>query len=201
LLVALEDGRRRLAEETDPTLPFVLVLLTPLGVLSSSVNPDVVGPPRAEALRGPMLASRSLPAGTFLLGSPAVPRTLCANLFPVGLPNRAGPFGPGAAIDGRGVAARGSLRTGESGRGNEVRGGLLPVGLAARPGPTDWENFDSPGVGGVKLVEFWLATFSPFGAIVVGVSGKELADVGGEFRLYVLFKGTKMPEPGVDVLK
>jgi hypothetical protein len=200
--VALDDGRLRFTDETEPTLPLVCVLVMPRGVVSSSVKPAaVVGPPRAEALRGPMLALRSRPpAGSFLLGSPAVPRTLCANFELVGLPNRAGPFGPGVAIDGLGVAESASLRTGESGLGNEVRG-LLPVGLAARPGPTDWENLESEGVGGVKLVEFWLATLSPLDGIVVGVSGKELADAGGESRLCALLRGTKMPDPGTVVLK
>jgi hypothetical protein len=51
-------------------------------------------------------------------------------------------------MDGRGVADSCILRTGESGRGSDVRG-FLPVGLEARAGPTDWENLDMDGVGGV----------------------------------------------------
>ena len=166
----------------------------PTGVVSSSVR--MVDPPRAEALRGPMLAFRS-GLHPFLLGSPTVPRTLCENLFAVGLPNRDATLGAGVAMDGReeGVC---SLRTGESGRGREVLG-LLPWGLGARPGPTDWLNLDRDGVGGVKLVEFWLPTLRP--GPVVGVSGNELAEVGGDSRLTALVRGRKMPAPGADVVK
>ncbi len=52
-------------------------------------------------------------------------------------------------MDGRGVADSCSLLTGESGRGSEGRD-FFPEGLAARAGPTDWENLDDmDGVGGV----------------------------------------------------
>ena len=141
-----------------------------------------------------MLAFRS---GFLLLGSPTVPRTLCENLLAVGLPNRDVTFGAGVAMEGReeGVC---SLRTGESGRGRDVLG-RLPCGLGARPGPIDWLNLDKEGVGGVKFVEFWLPIFRP--ELVVGVSGNELADVGGDSRLTALFRGKKMPAPGADVVK
>lgn len=142
-------------------------------------------------LRGPTLPFRACP-GYRLLGSPAVPRTLWANLLAeVGLPNLAGGFGIGVAMDGRGPGVM-SLRTGDSGRGNDGRI-FLPSGLWARPGPTDWLNFGSPGLGDVKFVEFWLATFNP---PLAGVTGNALPGIEGESRLAALDRGRKMPAPG-----
>lgn len=109
----------------------------PTGVVSSSLkfgfDPNC---PRADALRGAILGLRSyLVEG--LAGSPAVPRTLEANLLTEGVPYRGGPvFGAGAVVDGRGAGVSWSLRTGESGRGNDILD-LLPAGLGALPGPTD----------------------------------------------------------------
>jgi hypothetical protein len=153
--------------------------------------------PKAEALRGPIPAFASR-AGGLLDGSPAVPRTLWANLVVVGLPYLAGGLGPGVVMDGRGPGVICTLRTGESGRGIDARG-FFAVGLGARPGPTDRESFGSDGVGGVKLVEFWLATFSPPGP--VGVRGNELVDCGAQSRLAALDRGTKIPVPAVVVVK
>ena len=84
-------------------------------------------------------------------------------------------------------------RTGESGRGSEVLD-FLPLGLGARPGPTDWLNFGNDGVGGVKVVEFCVPALRP-PAKPVGV--KE----GGRSRRNAFVVGTKMPAPGTDVLK
>lgn len=97
------------------TAPFALLRCT--GVSSSSVKfgPEEDEFPRAEALRGPILPLRICPGG-LLLGSPAVPRTLWANLFDVGLPNLAGGFGPGVAMEGRGPGVICILLTGDSGR-------------------------------------------------------------------------------------
>jgi hypothetical protein len=125
--------------------------------------------PRTEALRGPTLAFRSRPNVRLLgsprtlweksgtpegartlwekLGAPVVPRTLWENLLTVGLPYLGAPFGPGVAKEGRDVLSC-KRRTGDSGRGRDGRG-PLPVGDAARPGPTDWLNLGSDGVGGV----------------------------------------------------
>jgi hypothetical protein len=90
-----------------------------------------------------------------LAGSPAVPLTLAAKRFCVGLAPYLPPgaillpFAPaGAAMDGRGAGVICSRRTGESGRGSDILG-RLPCGLGARPGPTDWLNLGSDGVGGV----------------------------------------------------
>jgi hypothetical protein len=173
------------------------------GVASSSVIAGVDVLPSADALRGPILGLRSR-VGSFLLGSPVVPRTLCENLLTVvGLPNRPGPdLGPGVAFEGRGPGVICNLRTGESGLGCDVRGGFFPIGLAARPGPTDLLKFGSDGVGGVKFVEFWFASFSPPAVDMVGVIGNELAaEVGGESRLTALDRGKKMPAPGLVVVK
>ncbi len=207
---ARELGRAFMAnEETEPMLPPLVVLVRrgPTGVVSSSsvYADDAVVFPRAEALRGPMLPFRSR-AGSLLLGSPAVPRTLCANLLVAfGLPNRVGPvgpleaLGPGVAMDCRGGAASCSFRTGDSGRGSEARGGRFPMGLAARPGPpTDWLNLGMEGVGGVKFVEFWFATFNPPGVVAVGVMGKGLVAVA---CFTALDRGRKMPAPGCMVVK
>lgn len=121
----------------------------PTGVVSSSVKPEDDCPscPSADALRGgmPVFDGRARP---LLLGSPGVARTLCENLFDVGLPYRGGFLGAGVAIEGRGPGVICSLRTGESGRGSEVLG-FFPIGLGARPGPTDWLNLGNDGVGGV----------------------------------------------------
>ncbi len=51
------------------------------------------------------------------------------------------------------------------------------------------------------MVEFWLPTFRPPGPVVVGVRGKELAEVGGESRLTALVTGRKMPAPAAEVVK
>jgi hypothetical protein len=85
----------------------------------------------------------------FLEGSPAVPRTLWANRF-VGLP----PYREvvalaGVPIDGRGPGVIWVLRTGESGRGNDVLGRLIPGLGALAPGPTEALNLGRLGVGGV----------------------------------------------------
>lgn len=102
-------------------------------------------------------------------------------------------------MDGRTAAGIScSLRTGDSGRGSDVRGGFLPTGLGARPGPTDWLNLGMDGVGGVKFVEFWFAGFSPE-AVVCGVM-TEVAEVG-ESRLMALDRGRNMPAPGCVVVK
>jgi hypothetical protein len=90
-----------------------------------------------------------------------------------------------------------SLRTGDSGRCSDGRI-FLPSGLMARPGPTDWLNFGTPGVGGVKFVEFWLATFSP---PLAGVIGNELPDMECDSRLTALDRGRKIPAPGCTVVK
>lgn len=122
-------------------------------------------------------------------------------MFDVGLPNLCGGLGPGVVIEGRGPGVIWSLLTGDSGRASEGRG-FLPEGLAARPGPTDWLNFGKDGVGGVKFVEFWFATLSPPDIVdMVGVSGNELADVGGDSRLIALDRGKKIPAPGTVVVK
>lgn len=59
-------------------------------------------------------------------------------------------------------------------------------------------NLGTPGVGGVKLVEFWLATFKP---PLAGVIGNEAPDIAGVSRLMALDSGRKMPDPGCDVVK
>lgn len=79
--MALEAGRTFSAkEETEPILPFVWVLCTPMGVVSSSVKFGFDIVPRTETLRGPIVRGPTLPfrvcPGSRLLGSPAVPRTL-----------------------------------------------------------------------------------------------------------------------------
>lgn len=84
-------------------------------------------------------------------------------------------------------------RTGDSGRGSEILD-FLPWGLGARPGPTDWLNFGTDGVGGVWFVEFCVPAFRPFENLV-GV--KE----GGRSRRSAFAAGTNMPAPGTDVLK
>jgi hypothetical protein len=58
------------------------------------------------------------------------------------------------------------------------------------------------GVGGVKFVEFWLATFNPPGGIILGVSGNELLPEVGVVSLFkALERGRKMPAPGWEVVK
>lgn len=104
-----------LKDETDPKLPLVVARGIPMGVGSSS-NP--FAEPNAEALRGPRLGLRS--NLDRLLGSPAVPRTLCANRL-VGLPYLEGGL-TGVVMDGRGPGVICNRRTGESGRGRDVRG-------------------------------------------------------------------------------
>lgn len=93
-----------------------------------------------------------------------------------------------------------SFRVGDSGRGSE---GLdfFPNGLGGRPGPTDLENCGKEGVGGVKFVEFCVPAFRPFAA-ETGVFGNEIdapAEEGS--RLTALFKGRKIPAPGIFVAK
>ena len=51
------------------------------------------------------------------------------------------------------------------------------------------------------MIEFWFPIFKPAAGPVVGVSGKELADVGGESRRTALDSGRKMPAPGTVVVK
>ena len=90
-----------------------------------------------------------------------------------------------------------SLLTGDSGRGNDGRV-FFPSGLEARLGPTDWLNLGTPGLGDVKLIEFWLATFKP---PLAGVIGNELPATAGDSCLTALDKGRKMPAPGCTVVK
>jgi hypothetical protein len=109
------------------------------------------------------------------------------------------PLGCGVPIDGlaAGVANRG-LRRGDSGRGKDGRD-FLNCGLGARPGPTDWLNFGSDGVGGVNV--FGPATLTLLIEDVEGVRGNELEDVGGDPRFVALAKGKKIPAPSIDVTK
>ena len=86
--------------------------------------------------------------GILLAGSPAVPRTLWANLGTVGLPYLLPPrLLLGLPADGRGPGVICMRRTGDSGRREDID--LLPKGLVTRPGPTDWLNFGIEGAGGV----------------------------------------------------
>jgi hypothetical protein len=104
-------------------------------------------------------------------------------------------------MDGRGPGVICWRRTGESGRGNEVRG-RLPCGLGAlAPGPTDaLKSLGRLGVGGVKLVEFWVPFLRP--AAGVGVIGIEPSEGRpGESRRIALATGKKMPAPGTFVEK
>jgi hypothetical protein len=50
----------------------------------------------------------------------------------------------------------------------------------------------------VKFVEFWLATFSP---PLAGVIGNELPDMECDSRLTALERGRKIPAPGCTVVK
>ena len=128
-----------------------------------------------------------------------MPRTLCANLFGVGLPYLGGSaFDAGAPIDGRGAGVIWPFLTGDSGRGNEGRGAFFPTGLEARPGPTDWLNFGSPGVGGVKLAGLWVPALEP--PVLPGVRGNEFMDIA-DSRLTAFDRGKKMPAPGFSVAK
>lgn len=159
-----------------------------------------------------------------MLGSPMPPvagaRMLWENLLVcVGLPKRPGAAGPAVDDLGPGVAAESDgrapldpgagvicrRRTGESGRGRDVRGGRrLPCcGLGARgigPPLTDWLNLGREGVGGVKLVEFWLPSLRPVPLLLaaVGVMGKAEGEAS---RRTALLRGRKMPAPGMFVLK
>ena len=52
------------------------------------------------------------------------------------------------------------------------------------------------------MMEFWFPIFRPPPAgPVVGVSGNELAEVGGDSRRTALDNGRKMPAPGTVVVK
>ena len=150
LAVLEEDPSLMFVEPFGPALPSGFDLggaRVWVGSSSSREGTEEVIPPRAEALRGPMLAFLSSLGrifGVFLL----VPWTLRPNFDAVGLPNLAGGFEGGWVADWRGAGVSWSLRTGESGRGRDVRG-RLPWGLAARPAPTDGLNFGMDGVGGV----------------------------------------------------
>lgn len=75
--------------------------------------------------------------------------------------------------------------------------GFLPCGLEARPGPTDLLNCGKDGVWGVWFVEFWVPALRP----CEGVIGNELVAEVGESRLTALFRGKKMPAPGILVPK
>lgn len=101
-------------------------------------------------------------------------------------------------IDGRGPGVIACRRAGDSGLGSDALDDF-PCGLGARePGPTEALNFGNAGIGGVKLVEFWFAALSP----AVGVRGKAReAGREGPSRLRTLVTGTKMPAPGMEVVK
>jgi hypothetical protein len=51
------------------------------------------------------------------------------------------------------------------------------------------------------LVEFCVPTFKPPPVPLVGVSGKELAEVGGDSRREALETGRKIPAPETVVVK
>lgn len=109
------------------------------------------------------------------------------------------PLGCGVPIDGlaAGVASWG-LRRGDSGRGKDGRA-FLNCGLAARPGPTDWLNFGTDGVGGVNAFGPVALTLLIEG--VEGVRGNELDEVGGDPLFIALAIGRKIPAPSIDVVK
>lgn len=123
---------------------------------------------------------------------------LWENLLCVGLPKRGMDFA-GVPILGRGPGAICSLRTGDSGRCSEGLDFFIRLGV--RPGPGDLLGWVAAGVGGVKLVEFWVPAFKPPVADT-GLMGKELvAEFGGESRLTALLSGRKMPAPDMLVVK
>ena len=157
----------------------------------------------ADALLGPILALspvRGVMAG-FLLGSleSCVPRTLCPNLLGAGLPYRGGARCTGVAMEGRPAAICG-LRKGDSGRGKDGRD-FLNCGLGALPGPRDWLNLGTEGVGGVNDRFMPALEFEVVAEGVVGVMGKESSCIEVELRLVALLSGRNMPAPGFVVWK
>lgn len=138
----------------------------------------------------------------FLLGSREswVPLTLWPNLLGAGLAYRGGAFAAaGVPIDGLPPSC--GFRRGDSGRGREGLDFLKP-GLGALPGPTDWLNFGSEGVGGVMAVGPCPATLTPPPTEgVVGVRGTEPSCEDGEPRRMALLMGRNMPAPGIVVTK
>lgn len=108
----------------------------------------------------------------FLVGFLVVLCIFCVNWF-VGLLYWVGVF-VGVVMDGCGLGVICCWCIGEFGCGREVCGGCLFWGLGVLVlGLIEVLNsFGNLGVGGVKLVEFWLLFFSLFW--VVGVWGIEL---------------------------
>jgi len=111
----------------------------------------------------------------------------------------------GPTSDGRpaGVDIRvGAFRRGDSGLGRDGRDLGLKCGLAALPGPTDWLNFDTEGVGGVHVL---LSARPPMLKLpsegVVGVGGNDPEDRVGEARFEARLRGRKIPEPETEVVK
>lgn len=75
------------------------------------------------------------------------------------------------------------------------------MGLAARPGPTDWLNLGIDGVGGVWFVLFWFPAFRPV-IDAVGVKANGLAGgLSGNSRRTAFERGKKIPAPEIVVVK
>lgn len=51
----------------------------------------------------------------------------------------------------------------------------------------------------MKLFEFCPAIRTPFNEVVVGVRGKEFAEVISDSRLIALLRGRKIPAPSIEV--
>ena len=94
------------------------------------------------------------------------------------------------------------FRNGDSGRGRDGRDLGRNAGLAALPRPMDWLNLATDGRGDMYAL---LSARPPILKAPrdgeAGVAGKESVDWVGEARLKALFKGRKMPAPGMDVAK
>lgn len=97
-------------------------------------------------------------------------------------------FLPGGPRLGRGPGGR---RPGDSGWDSD---GLIFLGLGARLGAAGLFNWEADGVGAVWFVELCVPALKPLAAEGVEV-------LGGTSRLMALFKGRKMPAPGMFVLK